>query len=198
MKISLCIPTYTINKELEELAIRCALSYKDQVDELIVSEDGGMISMDLFSLADRYMYNKENVGFTKNVNRVWRAAEGDFVMIVNSDTYLMKGDLKDLCIEGKISSPEIVNQFIERLAGPFWCAPAVITKERGYLMEELKTYSSDSEYDNRVADIFQKVPSVRIFHHQAQTVTAAGIEGGEEQERDRQIYAQLIREGKAK
>jgi hypothetical protein len=65
------------------------------------------------------------------------------------------------------------------------------------LMEEMKTYSSDSEYDHRVRDIFQKVESVEIFHEQAQTVKAAGIEGGVEQERDRKILQKLIEEGKA-
>jgi hypothetical protein len=91
-----------------------------------------------------------------------------------------------------------VNQYIDRLAGPFWVVPKEVTQERGYLMEEMHTYSSDSEYDNRVADIFQKVTSVEIYHEMAQTVSAAGVEGGEQQEKDRDIYSQLIQEGKAK
>ena len=198
MKISLVIPTYTLNKELEELAIRCALSYRDQVDELIISEDGGFFSPELYKLSDLYILGKENVGFTKNVNRGWKNARGDYVMVVNSDTWLMKGKLLDLCVEDKITSPIIGNQYIDRLAGCFWCAPKEITKIRGYLLENMKTYSSDSEYDNRVADIFQKVESVKIYHEMMKTVKVAGIEGGEEQQRDREIYAQLIKEGKAK
>jgi len=59
----------------------------------------------------------------------------------------------------------------------------------------MKTYSSDSEYDERVKDIFQKVSSVQIYHEMAQSVSAAGIEGGAEQERDRQIYAQMREKG---
>ena len=92
----------------------------------------------------------------------------------------------------------IRGQYIERLAGPFWVVPRTVAEERGYLIEELKTYSSDSEYDERVKDIFQKVESVEIHHEMAQSVTAAGIEGGLEQERDKQIYAQLKQQGKAK
>lgn len=198
MKISVVIPTYTLNKNLAELAIRCALSYKEQCDEIIIEEDGGLLNLDLMQVADRYHYNKENVGFTKNVNRGWKSAEGDYVMIVNSDTELMKGNLSDLCIPGKVTSPYIGNQNIPFLAGPFFVVPKEVTIKRGYLLEELRTYSSDSEYDVRVRDIFQKVETVKIFHHQSQTVRAAGIKEGAEQQRDREIYAQLIKEGKAK
>ncbi len=198
MKISLIIPTFTLNKELAELTIRCALSYKEHVDEIIIEEDGGLLNLDLMQVADRYHYNKENVGFTKNVNRGLRSAEGDYIMVVNSDTELMSGKLEDLCVPNKVTSPIIANQYIDRLAGPFFVIPRNILNERGYLLEELKTYSSDSEFDNRVADIFQKIETVKIFHHQAKTVKAAGIEGGKGQQRDREIYQRLKEEGKAK
>lgn len=198
MKISMVVPCYTITKTLEELAIRACLSYRDQVDELIITEDGGLLSQNLLQIADTYIYNKENKGFTVNVNRGWRSAVGDFVMIVNSDTTLHQGKLTDLCIPNRVTSPEIVSQFIPYLAGSFFCVPKEVTKERGYLMEEMKTYSSDSEYDSRVRDIFVKVFPVRIYHEMMQTVKAAGIEGGKEQERDRQIYEQLMKEGKTK
>ena len=199
MKISMVIPTYTLNDELEEMAINCAVSYGDQVDQLIIVEDGGRYSEQLRKYADIYIYNTDNKGFTANVNRGWRNADGDFVMIVSSDTILLHhGNLEDLCIEGKVTSPEIVNQYIDRLAGPFFCVPKEVTKERGMLREEMHTYSSDSEFDNRVADIFEKVPSVQIFHEQAKTVSAAGVEGGEQQRIDREAYQKLIEEGKAK
>ncbi len=197
IKISLVVPCVILDKKLEDLALMCVGSYMDQVDEIIITQDSGMFSTNLLTLADSYIYCKENVGFTKNVNRGWKYASGDYVMIVNSDTQLRKGNLKDLCIPGKVTSPVIVNQYIERLAGPFWVVPKEVAAERGYLLEELKTYSSDSEYDHRVKDIFVKVPSVEIYHEQAQTVKALGIEGGAEQERDRKIYEELIKEGKA-
>lgn len=198
MKTSLVIPTYTLTKELERLALWAAASYREQVDQLIITEDGGMYSPKLQEISDIYIYNKVNVGFSKNVNRGWKNADGDFVMIVNSDTQLMKGKLDDLCIPGMVTSPEIVNQYIDRLAGPFWCTPKELTDRFGYLREEMRTYSSDSEYDERMKDFFIKVPSVQVFHEQAKTVTEAGVEGGEEQERDRKIYADLIAKGEVK
>jgi len=198
MKISLVLPCYTINKDLEELAIRAALSYREQVDELIVTEDAGFYSPELMKLSDIYIWNKKNIGFTANVNLGWKNAHGDFIMLVNSDTELMKGNLSDLCIPGRVVSPTIANQYIDFLAGPFFVVPKEVTKERGYLLEEMKTYSSDSEYDARVRDIFEKVETVKIYHKQAQTVKAAKIEGGTEQQRDREIYQRLKEEGKAK
>jgi hypothetical protein len=197
-KISMVIPTYTLNSELEEIAYNATVFYRDQVDELIITEDGGMFSQKLMDMADIYTRYKTNGGFTKNVNRGWKQATGDYVMIVNSDTWLSKGKLVDLCIPGKVTSPVIRNQTIPFLAGPFWCAPKEVTKERGYLMEEMHTYSSDSEYDHRIRDIFQKVPEVEIMHYMAKTVTAAGVEGGVQQQKDREIYSQLVSDGKAK
>jgi len=192
------IPTYTMNQHLEEEALKAIASYKDQVDELIVTEDAGVFSPQIMGAVDHYIYNQTNGSFTKNVNRGWRFATGEYVMIVNSDTQLRKGSLNDLCIPGKVTSPVIQNQYIDRLAGPFWVAPRSITLKRGMLMEEMRTYSSDSEYDERVKDIFQKVESVEIYHEQAQTVKAAGVEGHEEQQRDREIYKKLQDEGKMK
>ncbi len=200
-KFTIVIPTYILNKHLKDLALEAMASYREFCDEIIVIDDGGMLCPEFLELCDVYIYNKDNVGFTKNVNRGWKYAlanGADYVAIVNSDTQLMAGDLRELCIPGKVTSPEIINQYIERLAGPFWVTPKEIAEERGFLLEEMKTYSSDSEYDVRVSDIFEKVPSVKIFHEQAQTVTVAGIEGGGEQERDRQIYAELIKQGKAR
>lgn len=198
--LSVVIPAYTITKHLEDLAIRCILSFRDDpvVEEIIFVEDGGFFSPAISNLCTTYIYNQENKGFSANVNRGWRYATGKYTAIVSSDTELMQGELMDLCVPGKVTSPEIANQTIERLAGCFWVTPMEVARERGLLFEEMKTYSSDSEYDNRVADIFQKVETVRIFHHMAQTVTAAGVEGGIEQAKDRIIYQQLISEGRAK
>lgn len=198
-KISMVIPTYTVNKHLEDMTIQCVASYSSQVDEMIIVEDGGNPSQALAELADIYIYSKKNKGFTKNVNFGWKMAIGDFVMIVNSDTVLLHGGrLEDLCVEGRVTSPEISNQYIDGLAGPFFCVPRDVTEKMGYLMEEMHTYSSDSEYNNRIADIFQKIPSVKIYHEMAQSVKAAGVEGGEQQEVDRAIYQKLIDEGRAK
>lgn len=197
--LSLVIPTYTISQELEELAVSCILSYAADmaVKEIIVSEDGGFFSPQLMELADIYIYHKGNSGFTANVNRGWRQATGDFTAIVNSDTRLKEGELADLCIPGKVASPEILGQHIDFLAGPFFVVPEEIKKERGMLNEAMKNYSSDSDYDHRVRDIFEKVSSVKVYHEIAATVDVAGVNSPENQKKDDRIYKKLIKEGKA-
>lgn len=190
MKISVVLPTVILTKELEDLTIQAIKSYRE-ADEIIVSEDGGMFSPKIMALADIYIYNTYNSGFTKNVNRGWKNASGDFIMIANNDTHLIEGSLKDLCIPGKITSPLIVNQSIDGMAGPFWVIPKEVTAERSYLVEELKTYYSDTDYADRTKDIFQKVTNVKIYHEQSRTIKTQGINESKELSRDRQIYELL-------
>lgn len=174
--LSIVIPTYTANSNLESMAVDAVKSYK-KYGEIVVVEDGQLYSPVLMELADTYIYNRENVGFTKNVNRGWRYVTGDFVAIASSDTHLVEGDLNDLCIDGKVTSPEVVNQLhITGLAGSFFVVPRSVTKERGYLVETMRTYYSDEEYANRTKDIFEKVSTVKIYHHTAQSVSTSGKE----------------------
>ena len=188
---SIVIPTYTLDAKLEQLAYDCARSYKQYVDKIIICEDGGKFSPKLQTIADTYIYNWDNVGFTKNVNRGWKYSDADFTGIVSSDTYLYDGDLRDLCIEGKVTSPVINNQHIPFLAGPLWVCPKEIYLERGPLVETMRTYCSDSEYDHRVRDVFQKVDKVVIYHHMNQTVDAAGVNNSAESSRDQSEYNKL-------
>lgn len=197
--LSIVIPTYTINPDLEEKAVSAILSYSGDmsVKEIIVVEDGGFFSPSLMELADIYIYNKGNTGFTATVNRGWKLATGDYTAIINSDTLLREGELKDLCIPGKVTSPEIMGQEIEYLAGPFFVIPKEVREERGMLLEDMKNYSSDSDYDHRVRDIFEKVSSVKVFHYVSSTVDAAGVNVLEHQDKDNEIYHKLKKEGKA-
>lgn len=185
------IPTYTMDAKLEQMAYDCARSYKQYVDQIIICEDGGKFSPKLQTIADTYIYNWDNVGFTKNVNRGWRYSQADFTGIVSSDTYLYDGNPQDLCLEGLVTSPEVVNQHIPYLAGPLWVCPREIYEKRGGLIETMHTYNSDSEYDHRVRDVFKKVPSVLIYHHMSQTVTPAGVNTPEQASKDQAEYEKL-------
>lgn len=175
--ISMVIPTYTLNEELEEMAEFGALSYMDQVDELIITEDGGRHSKVLQEIADIYIYNFENQGFTKNVNRGWKVATGDFTMIVNSDTQLMEGNLIDLCIKGKVTCPITHTETVPYFWGAFFCVPREIKQKYGMLNENLpdKNYGSDSEYEKRISGIYQPVQTVEILHKLHATTDVAGI-----------------------
>lgn len=189
-KISVVIPTYTLNRDLETMAYNCAKSYRDIADQLIISEDGGRQSVALGKLADYYFWH-DNWGFTENVNYAWRAASGDFVFIVNSDTYIESGNYEDLCIPGRITSPHMAGHTREGefLNGAFWVSPAAVTKDRGYLNPDLKMYYSDDDYYNRVKDIFQQVNSVTIRHVYGATTSYLGDAWRDkESARDKEIY----------
>jgi glycosyltransferase involved in cell wall biosynthesis len=183
--ISMVIPCYTLNKELEDLALIAGSSYLDQVDELIIVEDGGMFSPKLQALADIYIHNKDNKGFSKAVNQGVKICTKEYVMVVNSDTVLREGDLQDLCIEDIVTSPATQNQEVPMLAGHFFVVPWSIVLQRGLLDERAKNFASDANYEARVADIFQQVPSVTIYHELNRTINVAGLTE-EDVEKDRQ------------
>jgi len=185
--IDIVIPAYTITDALEKQAIECIQSYKDQ-GRIIFVEDGGDYSPTILELSDVYIYAKDNKGFSVNVNRGWRYSTANYAMIVSSDTYLRGGKLKSLCVPGKVTSPHVVNQPRESLSGCFFVVPKTVRDELGMLDESMRTYWSDTDYEGRTSDIFQKGNDVEIFHYIAQTVTAAGVEGGEEAAKDGEAY----------
>ena len=161
------ILAYTLNDHLKEITLRCIKSFKNQLDELIIIEDGGNFIKE-YLLADTYIYNSFNRGFTKSVNLGLKISRGTHTAIISSDTYLVDGNLKDLKRD-TVVSPKIRNQMhIEGMCGSFFVVPKKITKEYGYLDESMKTYGSDEEYKRRVPNI--RIDSTIIHHDIAQTV----------------------------
>jgi len=191
MKLSCVFPTYSYSKRLTDMAISCVQGFKPFADEVIISEDGGEWNNDLRYLADTYIYNKSNGGFTKNVNTGWKCSRGEYTAIISSDTRYISGNLKDLCIPGRVTSPVIVNQQVNLLAGSFFVVPKDIAEQRGLLNESMHTYWSDTDYERRIQDIFTRVDSVQIEHYQAQTVTEVGRNTPEQSEEDKKAYLLL-------
>ena len=183
------MPCYSLTAELLDMAIENALTYRNQVDELIICEDGGRISGNLANMSNIYAYFNENKGFTANVNRGLKLATGDFVIVASSDTQLAAGNIRDLCVDGKITSPK--NEQTDELWGACFCVPKEILESRGLLNETMKTYYSDEEYKERTKDIFQTVDSVKVLHEQQQTVKVAGVEG--KMDDDKKAYENLVK-----
>lgn len=166
---TLVIPTYTKDEKLERMTYDFVTTYKQQGANIIICEDGQRQSKWLMDLADVYIYNKDNVGFTKNVNRGWKYAlanGADYVGIVNSDTYWLSGNIQDLCVPDKITSPILENQTFPRpqLRGSFFVVPKTVSDRIGFLDETMKTYFSDQEYADKTMDIFQEIDTVRVYH----------------------------------
>lgn len=189
--ISVVIPSYTLNRDLETMLFNCARGYKEFADELIVVEDGGRQSSAVRKIASKYIFHPDNVGFTKNLNMGWREATSDYVFLVNSDTYIESGNYLDLCIPGKVTSPRLPRMMRMEgfLCGAFFVVPKEVTEQRGYLDERYRTYCSDDEYGGRIADIFQTVPSVIIGHVYGATTSFLGDEWRDgEADRDRELF----------
>lgn len=193
MKISAVIPTYTLTKELEELTYQClySLAKTALIDEIIVCEDGGFYSSDLVRESSMYLYSRENQGFNKNVNKGIKLATGDYIAIVNSDTRFIRGDMKDLCVPGKVGCPTTRGQDVPGLAGHFFVAPRTIFDEVGFLNEDMKMFCSDADFETKVKDRIIQVPSVVISHEINATLKVAGLMDGKQLEIDREIYSKL-------
>jgi len=196
MSVSIVIPCYTLNDQLELMAFNCARGYKEFADEVIIVEDGGNKSSSLLDVADTYVYHSDNRGFTKNLNLGWSLARGDYTFLVNSDTYIEAGDPKDLCIPGKVTSPFYprMPNAINFLIGSFFVVPREVQRERGMLDERYRTYYSDDDYGGRVQDIFQSVPSVEFGHVYGGTIVHLPEDfRAKERARDMKIYEKATR-----
>jgi len=170
---TLVIPTYTISKHLEELALRCAASHRNQVQQIIITEDGGRYSEKLRMMADLYLYNRDNVGFTKNLNRGWKLVDTDFAILANSDTTLLSGNLLDICKPASVCCPEVENlSHYPGFMGHYFVVPRTIRDDYGLLDERLVNFESDMEYYDRIQHLFEKDPRVVIHHEQHQTLQA--------------------------
>lgn len=189
VKRTLVIPTYTLTYELRDLAYRCALSHRGQVDQIIITEDGGMFSNQLKDIADIYLYSKKNVGFTKNVNRGWKLSDGDMTIIANSDTELIEGNLRDLDIQS-VCVPEIVNTPNTGFTGSYFSVPRDIQEKYGYLDERLENFYSDVDYGERVKPFLKLEKRIVIKHQKSQTLKIANVES----RRDNDEYRKIITE----
>jgi len=191
MKISAVIPTYTLNKDLEKVANITISEIRSKVDEIIIVEDGGMYSPWLQSNSDKYLYHSKNVGFTKNVNLGLQIAEGEYIAVVSSDISQIIGEIDDLCIPGRVTSPITKNQDVPLLAGHFFVIPRTVLDERGFLNDSMRIFCSDADYEERIKDIFEQVPTVKILHGINTTLKVADLMGGEQLKVDRAIYANI-------
>jgi hypothetical protein len=192
---TLVIPTYTVNQELVEMTLKCIASHRNQVDEVIVSEDAGIYSPELQKVADIYIYGNQNIGFTKNVNRGWILSHSEFTIIANSDTYLVSGNLNDICKEDEVVCPEIENLTnYPDFEGSYWVTPKLVRDKYGMLDERLKTYHSDIDYYMRIKHLFRKDHNVIIHHHKGQTILASQLDVAHEMLEANHEFTKILEE----
>ena len=149
MKLSVVVPHWPIDDQVDEALRRCLASLPPDCEKLVIVNDG--------------------TGFAPNVNLGLRLASGDFVAVTGNDTRVVEGDVYELCIPGNVASPIVEGKpGIEPggFHGAFWVAPREVVERIGPLDERFEgAFFEDDDYLERLraAGIpTVQVPSVRV------------------------------------
>ena len=164
-RLSLGIIAFSVEPEFIEMTQRAIDSYR-KADEIIVVENGPHHE---YTGVDTYIRFSENQFFTRPANTILKISKHPYVAVVNNDTYLLSGNLHDLCIPNTVVSPLITTQpEIGPFVGSFFVIPKTVQETIGYLDEDLKLYYSDTDYLTRLSFNgvnCQKNESVKVYHH---------------------------------
>lgn len=110
MRLSIIIPCWIRNKELEVLVRNCISSIRKWTTdyELILVDNDSPLSGDyLRNEADVYIRNQANLGYAPAVNRGYKLAKGEYIAVMNDDLevyYAWADNLIEACENG-ISFP---------------------------------------------------------------------------------------------
>lgn len=119
MKISLVVPHWPLRPELDEMLQRCLRSM-DADEKIVIVNDG--------------------IGMGKAINMGLRAATGDFIVVANNDTELIKGSLSAICDDGAVTYPN------EGQVGAFYCMPRWVLDKVGNYDEQFEIgYYEDTD-----------------------------------------------------
>lgn len=166
-RVAVVIPAYSSPTANGEWAARTAQTWKDQCDDLIITEDGGY-SEACHHVADLYLLH-EQLWPAKNMNLGWQIAlmrGADYVAIMDLDAHRVSGSLREACVPGKVMVPSIV-QHIETISiGPMFIVPKEIAEERGFLDPEKgpRLQWFDADYHVRVNDIISQSRQLKVYH----------------------------------
>jgi len=109
MDLTIVIVNWNTKRLLEDCLYSIYKFTKGVKFETIVidngSKDGSVQMMSKKFPQVKLIPNKDNLGFTKANNQGIKAAKGEYVLLLNSDTYLTENSLKKL-VELKAKTPE--------------------------------------------------------------------------------------------
>src|SRR5579859_6760238 len=167
MKLSAIIPCFSVTEELKDMALDCAKRIRDQVDELIITEDADQYWPELHQIADHYLLHPR-LGYIKNSNLAWKMATG---AQINSDALLVEGNMRDLMVDG-IGIPYVVEAMQQNRAstsqaiGIFFVVPRPVFERYGMWDTGL-----GDDYNTELLDRYQfhghpliRIDSVRVSH----------------------------------
>jgi glycosyltransferase involved in cell wall biosynthesis len=114
-KVSICIPTYK-RPDLLKVAIDSCLAQTFQDFEIVISDDspdahtGEMVRKLSADPPIRYVHNLPGLGQAKNVNQLFQMAQGEFLVLLHDDDFLMPNALSDL-IAPLQENPSVIASF---------------------------------------------------------------------------------------
>lgn len=104
--------------------------------------------------------------FSRYVNLGLRLARGDFRLVLNSDTKLLAGTLRDLCVPGVITTP-VINGEAPPFHGCAFCVPRTVLEKHGGLDEGFIGNWEDLDFALRMyrAGVpMESVTTVSLWH----------------------------------
>jgi GT2 family glycosyltransferase len=149
-RLSVVVPHWPLDDEVDESLRMCLGSLPPDSERIVVVNEG--------------------TGFARNVNIGLRLATGGFVGVVTNDSRVVEGDVYDLCVDGTVTSPLVLEKpGVEAggFHGAFWVAPRVVIDRVGLLDERFEgAFYEDDDYLARLrrADVpTRQVASVKVW-----------------------------------
>jgi GT2 family glycosyltransferase len=149
MKLSIVIPHWPLDDEVDAALVACVASLPAECEKLVIVNEG--------------------TGFARNVNVGLRLASGDYVAVVGNDSRVIGGEVYDLCVPGTVTSPLVLGKpgiEADGFHGAFWVAPREVLDRVGLLDESFEgAFFEDDDYLERlrlagVATL--QVPAVQV------------------------------------
>lgn len=192
MQLSVVVPTWSGTQGLADMAMSLLTYVRPMCDELIVSEDSeDFYYKEMEDIADLYLRHP-NMGDVVNINYAMRHAKGEFIAVLNSDLTIFSGNLRDLCIPGRVVCPDANSGGHGGYTGGLVVIPRTVLDEYGYLDESRQHphishgMGADAEYSIRVKNLMTFSDKVKC-HHITGVSYAEQRRLGEQAERQRQL-----------
>jgi len=179
-RISVVLLACIFSEKLLRLTEDCLLSLENQYDELIFVDNAShMLKEKWRNMADVYIRNNKNLGFSLAYNQGFKLTTGDYICVVTNDTRIEKGKLKDLTslADKGYVFPTFTNKDKPDWDGAFYMFSRKTMEKNGIYDPIMRNYFSDLDLFYRAKKkglALTKTDKVVVFHHEEQTYRPLG------------------------